>query len=120
MFPDAAIDYIINHQETSVTDQHQPEIEEDDEFPPVHFSLRNQGGNAQNLELHQPLLGLDLYILIQPGDDAIDLTASHLDFDSLAGALAVVLATALQAEEISDETREQVLALINDAAEEEA
>jgi hypothetical protein len=94
--------------------QHTPEIEDDD-IPPVHFMLRNTDGDASELRLFQHMLGLRRYLLVQPGDNAIEVEGSHLDMDSLTSILALLLATAFQAEQTSDETREQVRALLEAA-----
>lgn len=95
-----------------MTDQTTPETTEDDDFPPVHFALRNTTGEGGTIELRQPVLGLDLYLLITPGDEAINVEGSHVDMDGMVGALAVVLATALQAEQVSDTMREQAMWLV--------
>lgn len=93
---------------------------DDDDFPPVHFALRNTTGEGGTIELRQPVLGLDIYLLIQPGDNAINVEGSHLTMDAMVGALALILATALQSDETSDTMREQAVELITCAVEEPA
>ena len=97
-----------------MTDQTTPETTDGDDFPPVRFTLRNMSGDAAAIELHQPMLGLDRYALLTTGDDAFQLEASHLSMDDLAVALAIVLASALQSEHVSDDIREMVVACITD------
>lgn len=62
MFPDAAIDYIINHQETSVTEQ-QPEDERVniDEVP---LTLATTYHNAEN-----PAAEIEDHIVLTPGGE---------------------------------------------------
>lgn len=102
-----------------MTDQTTPEVvEDDDELPPVHFRLRNTDGDASTIELHTPILGTDLYVLVTPGDDGPTVEASHVSFDDLAGMLAYVLGTILQqSDQVSYGTLTQAVEFINAAVE---
>ena len=89
---------------------------EDDGLPAVRYELRNVEGNDGEVELRRPILGLDRYLLVRPGDDAIELEASHLDTTGVAEILALLLATTLQDEDVTAETRETAVRLVTHAA----
>jgi len=89
----------------------------DDGFPPVQFNLRNTGGESTTVSLHQHTLGLDLYLLVRPGDKAIKVEGSHLGMDEVAGILAVLLATTLQSDLVGAETRAAAAELVQLALE---
>lgn len=102
-----------------MTDQTAPEpTEDDDEMPSVHFNLRNPEGTNSELELRQHMLGLELYVLVTPGEEGPTVEASHQNFDDLAGTLTFILGTLLQSSEVSDETREMAVDFIGAALEE--
>lgn len=101
-----------------MTDQTAPEVVEDtDDLPPVRFRLRNMEGMDSNLELRTPLLGTEIYALVTPGEEGPTVEASHQTLDELVGTLTFILGTALQADEVSAETREMAVEFISAAVE---
>lgn len=90
-----------------MTDQTTPEAIEDDDEITVGFVFHNPTGTGDTV-LSTPLLGLDLYILIRPGEGGPELESSHADPNEVAAAMSIVLAALLQADEVSDETRSAV------------
>lgn len=79
---------------------------DDDAFPPVRFHLRNMTGEAGEIELLVHTLGLDRYLLVTPDEHALKIEASHLGMDELAEVLTFLLATTLQADQVSDSVRQ--------------
>lgn len=89
-------------------------LEDDTEFPPVRFALRNMNGEAAEIQLRQHTLGFDRHILIKTGEDAFEVEGSHLSMDDVAVALGVVLASALQSGHVTDDIRACVATLFDD------
>lgn len=102
-----------------MSDQTTPEpLEDDDEFPPVKFSMRNIVEGSSEVQLSNHLLGLGFFALLQADEEGFTLETAHVSFDDLAGALAIVLGSMLQSDEIGDETRDEVIDLISSIGEE--
>jgi hypothetical protein len=95
-----------------VSDQTTPEETEE---VTVGFTFHNPSGEGETT-LSTPLLGLDLYILIRPGDNGPEVEASHATPDEVAGALSIVLAAILQTDNVTDERRGEVYELLEGAA----
>lgn len=112
MFPDSAVDYLItNSPGGDMIDQNKPEVEADEDDVTVGFTFHNPTGEGDTI-VSMPLLGTDLYVLIQPGENGPEVESSHATPDEVAGVLTVALAGLLLADEVSDEAREGVYDLI--------
>ena len=98
-----------------MTDQHTPEIDEDDDLPPVHINLRNTDGNADTIELRTPYLGMAPYVLITIGDDAFEVEGSHMTLDDFAGLMGIVATAALLDEGVDPALRASVIEMLQEA-----
>lgn len=98
-----------------MTDQTTPQPEQDDDDSiTVGITLHNTTGEGDST-LSSPVLGLEPYILIRPGDDGPDLEASHLTGDDVVGGITLVMLALLQSDEVSDQQRQNVRDLLEDA-----